>query len=77
MTKCICCQTNEVNKTEIMCDNCWRYLMPDKDWEGDRLKWGDIWTILCHWHALHDKTDKDYEFVHNIVIGCYKYEGRT
>lgn len=72
---CICCQTNEVGNSEIICENCWRYLMPKKHWQGAKLEWGDIWVILCHWHALHDVDDKDYEFVHKIILLCYQHEG--
>jgi len=73
---CLCCKTNETNKSEAMCDNCWNYMMPDKDWVGDKLEWGDIWTILCHWHAQHDDDDKNFDFCHDVILVAFNQKWR-
>ncbi len=73
----MCCLVSEVSKggQESHCDNCWNYLMP-ANYTSNGLQWGDIWSILCHWHAIHDEQDNDFEFVHKIILLCYKHEGR-
>lgn len=77
MTECLCCKRTESGKSGHFCDNCWLYLMPDVRKGEVGVKWGDIWAMLCGWHATHKEDDKDYEFVHQIILGCYKYEGRS
>ena len=72
MKTCDCCKTNDVGKNTFYCESCWSFLLPDRDKAG--ITWGDIWYMLCHWHSLHDESNKDYEFVHQLVIQAYKYE---
>jgi len=51
-------------------------MMPDKDWVGDKLEWGDIWTILCHWHAQHDDDDKNFDFCHDVILVAFNQKWR-
>ena len=73
--KCICCKSNKSNKTESYCDNCWNYLMPERNQKG--ITWQDIWTLISYWHATHDESDKDYDFVHDVILVAFspKYHG--
>ena len=73
--QCLCCKKSQTGKNGHYCDNCWDYLMPERGQEG--IGWDNIWTMIAHWHATHDESDKNYEFVDQIITGCYVYEGRT
>lgn len=66
---CLCCKIGEIGKNTFYCENCWNYLMPNKGVDG--IAWGDIWTLVAHWHACHDAFDKDYDFVHDVVLVAY------
>jgi hypothetical protein len=76
MKTCICCKKSKVTESgqSSHCDNCWEYLMPERDHKGKKLEWGDIWTIFCHWHALHNKKDKDFEFAHDVILTAYSHK---
>ena len=72
--KCLCCKTNEVDMTKGQtshCDDCWDYLMGKGK---DGIKWGDIWTLMCHWHATHEEGDKDFDFAHDVILTAYSHK---
>ena len=77
LTFCVCCLKNEVSKNgqTTHCDNCWNYLMPSTH-PAEGLQWGDIWTIICHWHATHDKLDKDYDFCNDVINIAFNQKWR-
>ncbi len=37
---CVCCKTNNVGKTTVMCDNCWH-------WTTEEMTLGDIAIVVA------------------------------
>ena len=74
MSKCICCKVSNTGKTSMFCDNCWSYMMPEKNHKGKKLEWGDIWMLVAHWHAIHDEKDKNFDFAHDVVLTAYSHD---
>jgi len=51
MTKCVCCKTNEVGKSGVMCENCWH-------WITEVMTMTDIAVVVSGIH--HREPDNEY-----------------
>ncbi len=62
--KCVCCRTNEVGESGVMCVNCWY-------WLTEEMSMGDIAIVVSHIKNREPKNKNAREICQYLVADNY------
>ena len=66
MKKCVCCKTNKVGSSGVMCENCW-------DWITTKMGMGDIAIVIAGISHREPNNKQANEIRRNIVDDNYMH----
>ena len=64
MKDCICCKTNKVGKSTVMCENCWF-------WITEKMEIADLAVVVAHIHHRKPEDKHAKEICEYLVADNY------